>query len=179
MDHSWKADRKRVPNWVAPKFHPCSSTSYNDFQLWIAHRWHYCGWCLVGGRPNIRDTSSVGALPVRLATVQPLSSFDSSLIGCVLAGIQRNVHYTLLYLPIEHILLLLGRDLNRLKQTESESPIWRPLTSTPVVPPATSSSGLPTGGTTVGGALLGATQILGTPDVLVPDPFGTLPVRLV
>ena len=55
-------------------------------------------------------------------------------------------------------------------------------TSTPVVPPATttSSSGLPTGATTVGGAVLGATQIVSTPAVLVPgapwapDPFGTL-----
>ena len=64
---------------------------------------------------------------------------------------------------------------------ESESPIRRPITrqsSTPVVPPATTtSSGLPTG---VGGAVLGAAQILSTPAVLVPgapwapDPFGTL-----
>ena len=69
------------------------------------------------------------------------------------------------------------------KQTEeSESPIGRPLTSTPVVPPATttSSSGLPTGATTVGGAVLVAAQIVSTPAVLVPgapwapDPFGTL-----
>ena len=53
------------------------------------------------------------------------------------------------------------------QQTESESPIWRPLTSTPVVPLATtSSSGLPTGGTTVGGAALGAAQIVSTPAVL-------------
>ena len=55
-------------------------------------------------------------------------------------------------------------------------------TSTPVVPPATttSSSGLPTGATTVASAALVAAQIVSTPAVLVPgapwapDPFGTL-----